>query len=53
MPKEILDALSAFLKDEYKLLLNDELAKQGYEVKEDKDKGELLELKEIIRDLVK
>lgn len=53
LPKEILDALSAFLKDEYKLLLNDELARQGYEVKEDKDKGELLELKEIIRDLVK
>lgn len=34
LSKEILDALNALLKDEYKLHLNDELVKGGYEIKD-------------------
>ncbi|STP07717.1 hypothetical protein [Helicobacter fennelliae] len=52
LSKEILDALNALLKDEYKLHLNDELVKGGYEIKETKGKEELLELKELIKKLV-
>ena len=52
LSKEILDALNALLKDEYKLHLNDELVKGGYEIKETKGKEEILELKELIKKLV-
>lgn len=52
LSKELLDALNALLKDEFKLYLNDELSKNGYEVKEPKDKEELLELKELIKKIL-
>lgn len=52
LSKEVLDALLSLLKEEYKFHLNDELAKEGYEVKEPKDKQELLELMEMIKKLV-
>ena len=52
LSKEILEALNALLKDTYKIYLNEELEKQGYEVKENKDDSKLLELKEILRTLI-
>lgn len=53
LSKEILEALNALLKDEFKNQLNDELEKQGYEVKESKDKSELEELKSLLAKLLK
>lgn len=52
LSKELLNALASLLKDEYKFHLNDELIRQGYEVKEPKDKAELLKLKELIKSLI-
>lgn len=52
LSKEILDALLSLLKEEYKIHLNDELVKNGYEVKEPKNKQELLELMQMIKKLV-
>ena len=52
LSKEILEALNALLKDTYKIYLNEELEKQGYEVKENKDDSKLLELKEILKTLI-
>lgn len=52
LSKETLDALNMLLKEAYKLYLNDELNQSGYEVKESNDKEEVLELKEIIKQLV-
>lgn len=52
LSKEILEALNALVKDEFKLYLNEVLSEAGYEVKEIKDKGELLELKETIKALL-
>lgn len=52
LSKEILDALNAVLKEEFKIYLNAELVKSGYEVKEEKDNSEILELKEMIKKLI-
>lgn len=52
LSKEILEALNALVKDEFKLYLNEVLSEAGYEVKEIKDKSELLELKETIKALL-
>ena len=53
LSKEVLDGLNALLKDEYKDLLNAELAENGYEVKEPKDKSEITELKDLLKSLLK
>lgn len=39
-------------KENFKIYLNAELVKNGYEVKEQKDNSEILELKEVIKKLI-
>ena len=53
LSKEILEALNEVVKEEFKLALNDELEKNGYEVKEAKDKSEIEELKLALLEVLK
>ena len=53
LSKEILNALNALLKEEYKEILQDELNQNGYDVKEEKDNSEQLELQAEIKEFLK
>ena len=53
LTKEILEALNEVVKEEFKLALNDELEKNGYEVKEAKDKSKIEELKLALLEVLK
>ena len=53
LSKEVLNALNALLKEEYKEMLQDELNQNGYEIKEEKDNREQLELQAEIKELLK